>query len=58
MKIKRKLVSKYERMAYKYRHRTINRAENRHDLHLSKAQHPSKARSAHRQNASMETSND
>ena len=58
MKINRKLVHRIEGLAHYYRHRSINRAKDRHDLHLSKAKHPSRARSHDRQPTSLEARND
>ena len=58
MKINRKRVQLIERLANYYRHRNYDRAKERHDLQVSKAQHPSRARSVHRSNASLEEIND
>jgi len=58
MKVKRKRVQLIERLANYYRHSRINRAKDRHDLHLSKAQHPSRARSFNRSVTTLEERND
>ena len=58
MKVNLEWVRQYERLANKFRHIQDNRAKDRHDLHLSKAKHPSRARSNGWQNASLEEVND
>jgi len=58
MHINRERVNLIERMANKYRHRQPHRVEDRHNLQISKAQHPSRTRSLNRANASLETGND
>ena len=57
MKINKKLVTRIEGLAHYYRHRATNRAKDQHDLHLSKAQHPSRTRSHDRQSTAMEANN-
>ena len=54
MKVNLKWIRNYERLVNKYRHLKVNGVEDRHDIHVSKAQHPSRPRSVHRANASLE----
>jgi len=58
MKINRKLIQRYDRLANYYRYRTTNRAKDRHDIQTSKSKHPSRSRSHDRKQTAMETSND
>ena len=58
MRVKGKLGKKYERMAYKYRHRQTNGSKTRNSLQVSKAQHPSRTRQNDRANARVEAGND
>jgi len=58
MIVSRKRVQLIERMANSYRHRKLNRVKDRHDLQVSKAQHPSRARSLHGKNSNLEKAND
>ena len=58
MKINQRRVQLIERLANYYRHRQSNRAKERHDIQVSKSQHPSRARSVHRSHASLEEIND
>ena len=58
MQLNRKRVQLIERLANSYRHRKLNRFEDKHDRQVSKAQHPSRARAVHRENSSLEKTND
>lgn len=58
MKLNQRMVKLSERMANKYRHRYLNGSKGGNDLHLSKAKHPSRARSIHGANAYLEARND